>query len=232
MIYTACMLLLLTRTLSQSNKHNECEYDEYEVCNERSGSICRATYLYDNHNEYCKSIPPSNTSSNATVMVMDPTSLLSARITRLEYLAVQRQDLVDDYNENLIGDRTILHMIMSHAVKAIKSRHILPVTDPECSWNILKDRCEPVYFCSWQYKIGDLYPGRSCRLNKNVEIAYDDNYDGSLLVQADTGEGKLKRKRLSGPFSVIKRLILLTYLKLNIFHIFDSFKRIIHDMKH
>ena len=92
----------------------------------------------------------------------------NSRIARLEVLVEQRRDLIDEYKSHVLGDRTMMDVMGSHVVKSIKSRPLLPVSDKECYWNIFRERCEPVCLCSWQYKLGDLYPNRSCRYKNNT----------------------------------------------------------------
>jgi hypothetical protein len=36
-------------------------------------------------------------------------------------------------------------------------------TDPNCDWEWRSLRCEPAYYCSFQYLLGDYHFGRSCR---------------------------------------------------------------------
>jgi hypothetical protein len=93
---------------------------------------------------------------------------IASRLNRLEQLAEQRQDLVEEYETQIQGDRTIFDLIGKHVMKAIQSRHIFPVSDRECYWNYLRERCEPLCLCNFQYKFGDFHPGRSCRLVKNL----------------------------------------------------------------
>jgi len=98
----------------------------------------------------------------------DSLTTIASRLNRLEQLAEQRQDLVEEYETQIQGDRTIFDLIGKHVMKAIQSRHIFPVSDRECYWNYLRERCEPLCLCNFQYKFGDFHPGRSCRLAKNL----------------------------------------------------------------
>src|SRR3546814_11644760 len=53
------------------------------------------------------------------------------------------------------------------------ARHFFPTTDLECQWNFLTERCEPACTCSWQYKVGDLWPNRACRKRPAGSICHD-----------------------------------------------------------
>jgi len=135
---------------------------------------------------------------------------LSSRINRLERMVAHRQDLVEEYNVQVQGDRTIFDLVGKHIMKAIKSRPILPVTDAMCRWNFWRETCEPECKCSWQYKFGDLLPGRACRLNANKMAATGMSENKGLLVAQNNHEEKMPddcdtHKRQRGP---IRRFIL------------------------
>lgn len=87
-----------------------------------------------------------------------------ARLRRLETLAIERAEIVEDYLEILEGEFTILNSINRHLVRSIRSFPLLPPSDSECYYNYTSERCEPHCLCSWQPRIGDLHPGRACRL--------------------------------------------------------------------
>jgi len=89
---------------------------------------------------------------------------LESRVVRLETLARDRQDLVEAYRDHLLVDHTILDSLNRHVVKMLRSWPFFPITDKECYWDLFRERCEPHCLCSFQYKFGDLHPGRACRL--------------------------------------------------------------------
>lgn len=121
---------------------------------------------------------------------------INSRIKRLEILFEQRKDLIDEYSSHILGDRTMMDVMGSHVIKSIKSRPLLPVSDKECYWNIFKERCEPVCLCSWQYKIGDLYPNRSCRYKNNTITNSNTNEIAKQCVEDEFQPGPIRRALL------------------------------------
>lgn len=88
-----------------------------------------------------------------------------ARIARLEALSMATNPIiVEDYVEILHGDFSILNAVSRHFVRSLQSFSLLPRTDKECSWSYRQERCEPRCLCSFQPRLGDLHPGRACRL--------------------------------------------------------------------
>ncbi len=53
-------------------------------------------------------------------------SIIENRINRLEVLALQRTDLVEDYKEKLKGDRTIVDILSGSVIRLLKSRKLFP----------------------------------------------------------------------------------------------------------
>ena len=53
-------------------------------------------------------------------------SVIESRINRLEVLAVQRTDLIEDYKEKLKGDRTIVDVLSGSLIRLFKSRKLFP----------------------------------------------------------------------------------------------------------
>ena len=147
---------------------------------------------------YCDDIATDTTQADNIMNTNDNNDNrnLNSRIKRLEILFEQRKDLVDEYSSHILGDRTMMDVMGSHVVKSIKSRPLLPVSDKECYWNIFRERCEPVCLCSWQYKIGDLYPNRSCRYKNNTITNSINNEIAKQCIENEFQPGPIRRTLL------------------------------------
>lgn len=56
-------------------------------------------------------------------------SIIENRINRLEVLALQRTDLIEDYKEKLKGDRTIVDILSGSVIRLFKSRKLFPKSE-------------------------------------------------------------------------------------------------------
>ena len=79
---------------------------------------------------------------NKNVYENDPFEIddFGRRIARLEHLFNARPDLVEDYNSQLEDNITIIDFISKHARKGLRARHLLPLSDKECYWDIFSER--------------------------------------------------------------------------------------------
>lgn len=99
------------------------------------------------------------------------TAALLARVKRLEGLLEKRDAGLAATYEDMRTDRhPIVDTLHKLGLKQLMAHRLFPATDPQCRWSFLTERCEPACACSWQYKIGDLWPSRSCRLRPTGPI--------------------------------------------------------------
>ena len=82
--------------------------------------ICESTSWYDY--ELC----PVDHMITVNNKLHQKFSIIENRINRLEVLALQRTDLIEDYKEKLKGDRTIVDILSSSVIRLLKSRKLFP----------------------------------------------------------------------------------------------------------
>ncbi len=78
-----------------------------------------------------------------------------------------------------VRDRAVHHTVGFVKRCVGKATAKLPPTDNECAFDVVKSVaqqemvCVPVDTCSYQFKFGDVYPNRSCRLRSARMMAMD-----------------------------------------------------------
>ena len=71
-----------------------------------------------------------------------------------------------------------------------KIRESIPDTDDACTYSFKYNRCLPEDKCSFQWRVGDVLPGRACRLRDVFMLEYDEELDDWFLLEEGDEEGE------------------------------------------
>ncbi len=82
---------------------------------------------------------------------------------RIEELKVQLEEMKRELKEREDEDRTLLE-VTGERIKGFVLSNLTPPTDKECIYSLKRGRCEPRCMCGLQYRLGDYWLGRMCRL--------------------------------------------------------------------
>ncbi len=82
---------------------------------------------------------------------------------RMEALEGQLEEMKRYLLEREDEDKTLLE-VAGDRIKGFVLSNLTPPTDKECTYNMKRARCEPKCACRLQYRLGDYWLGRMCRL--------------------------------------------------------------------
>ncbi len=82
---------------------------------------------------------------------------------RMEALEVQLEEMKRELLEREDEDKTLLE-VAGERIKGFVLSNLTPPTDKECTYSMKRGRCEPKCACGLQYRLGDYWLGRMCRL--------------------------------------------------------------------
>ncbi len=82
---------------------------------------------------------------------------------RMEALEVQLEEMKRELLEREDEDKTLLE-VAGERIKGFVLSNLTPPTDKECTYSMKRGCCEPKCACGLQYRLGDYWLGRMCRL--------------------------------------------------------------------